>query len=220
MSSTPTHQIDSSQGRTIVMLQAGLNEIPWSEIEVVGAQILQALQPVKNPLVLVDLSPLDYMGSASLALVVRVYKAVTERQGRMVVANQHPLVGELIQKAGLDKVWEMASTRDEGLKRLGIPLTESIQQAGGVSNIFAATGLLIAIVGLVLSVGVPSVAPLVGVVMQLAGGFEALALSLYSLVRVPHGSRPVSAALLVGGVLCLLSGIVFLKDLPIGSLAP
>lgn len=202
------------------MLQTGLNEIPWSEIEVVGAQILQALQPVKNPLVLVDLSPLDYMGSASLALVVRVYKAVTERQGRMIVANQHPLVGELIQKAGLDKVWELVGTRDEGLKRLGIPLTESIQQAGGVSNIFAATGLLIAIGGLVLCVGVPSVAPLVGVVMQLAGGFEALALSLFSLVRVPHGSRAVSAALLVGGVLCLLSGIVFLKDLPLGSLAP
>jgi anti-anti-sigma factor len=220
MSSTPTHQIDSSHGRTIIVLQKGLNEIPWSEIEAVGAQILQALQPVKTPQVLVDLSPLDYMGSASLALVVRVYKAVTERQGRMIVANQHPLVGELIQKAGLDKVWELVGNRDEGLKRLGIPLSESIQQAGGASNVFAATGLLIAIIGLVLSVAVPSVSPLVGVVMQLAGGFEALALSLFSLVRVPHGSRAVSAALLVGGVLCLLSGVVFLKDLPGGGVTP
>lgn len=206
MTSATTFQIDSIHGRTVVAFLPPLNEIPWAEIEKVGGQILPRLQDSASPGVLVDLCSLKYMGSASLALVVRIYKTVSEKKGRMIVANKDPMVGEVLAKAGLEKIWEIAPSREEGLRRLGLPAGEAMRQAGGWQSLLAMVGLVVSAVGVagqVTAMGLPGNLPLG---LLLGGGAIAFGSALWALVSAPVQARPIAAILLVLSLAALMFG--------------
>jgi anti-anti-sigma factor len=97
----------------------GLNEVPWSDIEKVGSEILSELESTKRPTLMVDLSELDYMGSAMVALIVRLWKSSSERSGEMVVVNSSPRVFEVLKIAGLTKVWTIVDSRADAERQLG-----------------------------------------------------------------------------------------------------
>ncbi len=207
MTAPSTFQIDSIHGRTVVSFLPHLNEIPWAEIEKIGGQILPKLQEANAPGVLVDLCALQYMGSASLALVVRIYKTVTEKRGRMVVANRDPMVGEVLAKAGLEKIWEIAPTREDGLRRLGLPASESVRQAGGWQNLVAIVGLLAGAVG-VAAHFVPTMGldAKVAFGLQFGGGALGFVFALWGLMQTTGSGKAVGAILLVANMGVLLTG--------------
>ncbi len=217
MTSASTFQIDSIQGRTVVSFLPHLNEIPWSEIEKVGGHILPKLQESPSPGVLVDLCALKYMGSASLALIVRIYKTVTEKRGRMIVANCDPMVGEVLAKAGLAKIWEIASSRDEGLRRLGLPTSEAVRRAGGWQNLIAIAGLLISAVGFA-AYYTPSfgLAPTAAIGMQVGGGLLGFGFALWALLEGAGPVRTIGTMVLVVSVALLLLGVFNLAQ-PTGA---
>lgn len=207
MTSVPTFQIDSIQGRTVVSFLPHLNEIPWSEIEKVGGAILPRLQEGPSPGVLVDLCALKYMGSASLALIVRIYKTVTEKRGRMIVANSDPMVGEVLTKAGLEKIWEIAPSRDDGLRRLGLPTGEAVRRAGGWQNLIAISGMLLAALGLAAQFS-PTVGLDTNIVvgLQIGGGVVAFAFALWAILAGTGTARTIGALVLIASVALLMSG--------------
>lgn len=208
MTSTATFQIDSIQGRTVVAFLPHLNEIPWSEIEKVGGAILSKLQESQSPGVLVDLCALKYMGSASLALIVRIYKTVTEKRGRMIVANSDPMVGEVLAKAGLEKIWEIAPNRDDGLRRLGLPTGEAVDRAGGWQNFVAIAGLFISAVGMGLqfSSGL-NLDTTVMIGLQVGGGLLGFGFALWAILSGTGTAKTVGAMLLIASVALMLSGV-------------
>jgi hypothetical protein len=55
-----------------------------------------------------------------VALIVRIWKVVQARGGRMVVVCSNPVVLEVIRLAGLDKVWTIAPEISAGHKKLGV----------------------------------------------------------------------------------------------------
>lgn len=118
MSTTSPYRLEREHTRTIVTLLPGLNDVPWADIEKIGGDILQRLQEIPTPALLVDLCALSYMGSVQVALVVRMFKAVKERGGKLVVANRDPMVQQVLTIAGLDKLWTIADSREEGLNLL------------------------------------------------------------------------------------------------------
>ncbi len=208
MTSASTFQVDSIQGRTVVSFLPHLNEIPWAEIEKIGGQILPKLQESSSPGVLVDLCALKYMGSASLALVVRIYKAVTEKRGRMIVANSDPMVGEVLAKAGLEKIWEIAPSREEGLRRLGLPTSEAVRRAGGWQNLIAIAGLLISAIGFALHLTpTAGLDPNIVIGMQIGGGLLGFGFALWALMEGAGTARTVGAMVLIASVALLLSGV-------------
>lgn len=203
---SPTFQIDAIHGRTVVSFLPPLNEIPWAEIEKVGGQILPKLQETNSPGVLVDLCALTYMGSASLALVVRIYKTVTEKKGRMVVANKDPMVGEVLAKAGLEKIWEIAPSREDGLRRLGLPAGEVVKQSGGWQNLVAMAALLVAGLGAIaqlVAIGLPGN---VAISLLLGGGGVAFLLALWGLTSAAAAGRTIGAVLVLLSVAALMFG--------------
>ena len=118
-SSDSPYRVENVGGHAVILLLPELNTVPWGDIERIGGELLARINELKVPSVLVDLSALDYMGSAMVALVVRIWKAVKERDGRMVVVNRDDNVFEVLRLAGLVKVWTIVRTRDEGLAELG-----------------------------------------------------------------------------------------------------
>ena len=103
-----------------VVLYPPVTETSWSEIEAFGADVRNELESRSSPTCLVDLTPLTYMGSAIVALIVRVWKVVQSKGGRMVVVSGNPVVLDVIRLAGLDKVWTIVPEISSGRKKLGV----------------------------------------------------------------------------------------------------
>uniref|UniRef100_A0A7C4QTF6 Anti-sigma factor antagonist n=1 Tax=Schlesneria paludicola TaxID=360056 RepID=A0A7C4QTF6_9PLAN len=119
MTKTPPYRLEQDRRRTTVTLLPEMNETPWSDIELIGTEVVQRLLAVPAPSLLVDLSLLNYMGSAQVALVVRLFKVVKERHGKMVVVARDPLVREVLTLAGLDKLWVITDDMNDALAELG-----------------------------------------------------------------------------------------------------
>jgi anti-anti-sigma factor len=103
-----------------VVLRPAVTQSSWSEVEAFGADVRHELERREAPACLVDLSPLDYMGSAIVALIVRIWKVVQARGGKMVVICANPAVLEVIRLAGLDKLWTITSGLDDAQRKLGL----------------------------------------------------------------------------------------------------
>ena len=103
------------RGVMAVTLRPELNEVPWTDIERIGSGVVGRVASRDRPRVLVDLSELSHMGSAMVALVVRIWKAVSEKHGRMVVVNRHELVTEVLQISGLAGKWTIVPSRQDAL---------------------------------------------------------------------------------------------------------
>lgn len=130
------------RGVLAVTLRPELNEVPWTDIERIGSGIVDRVSGRERPRVLVDLTELNHMGSAMVALVVRIWKAANEKDGRMIVVNRHELVGEVLQISGLAAKWTIVPTRDEALASFG---------GGGYAGADGSrTGLLLTVLSAVL----------------------------------------------------------------------
>jgi anti-anti-sigma factor len=103
-----------------LVLSADLNAFHWEDIQRSAADILAELGRTRPAAVIVDLTPLDYLGSAQLTLLVRIWKAIKEYNGRMVVELKGAVVREVLKTAGLLNVWEVAESREAAYQMLGL----------------------------------------------------------------------------------------------------
>ncbi len=128
-----------------VILRPDIVHSNWADIEEFGAQIREELERRDSPICIVDLSPLTYMGSSIVALIVRLWKVIQFRGGKMVVVCSHPTVIDVIKLAGLDKIWTLAPDISTARKKLGVTLVtanetgvstpgQARQTAGGPSD--------------------------------------------------------------------------------------
>lgn len=140
---------------SILVLHQELNNVQWGEIDSIGTQVLNALADRAHPNVIVDLSQLNYMGSAMVALIVRVWKATMARKGKLAVVCPHEGVREVLKLASLDKHWAITDTQAEARKAVGAGATShklhvdqsSDGNAWKVAAILSTTLLLIVVVG-------------------------------------------------------------------------
>ncbi|MEW4488672.1 STAS domain-containing protein [Thalassoglobus sp. JC818] len=103
-----------------VVITPEVVESTWASISSLGDQVVECLKDVKHPSCLVDLTQLDFMGSSLVALIVRIWREVKSRNGRLVVVTSHPIVKETISLAGLDKIWDIQPSIELGSRALDL----------------------------------------------------------------------------------------------------
>ncbi len=148
-------QYETTDRCSIICLTPHLAEVNWGDLEQVGTEIIQRVQQKPEPNVLVDLSQLSYMGSSQVALVVRLWKAIKSRNGKMAVQVTHPLVRDVLRIAGLNSLWDITETRVDALRSLGIGPT----RRSTIMPIVGVVGLVVAIAGLCIALLNPSLLP-------------------------------------------------------------
>ncbi len=151
MTATDTnYHIDQHGTYSAVTLLPAMNNAQWSDIEQAGTDIMGRLNGTKSPAVLVDLTPLNYMGSSMVAMIVRCWKNVQSNNGKIVVVCNNEVVREVISLAGLTKVWPIVENREDGLKELGVSSTEGgsyLTIAGIVAVVVGVIGAVLMLVG-------------------------------------------------------------------------
>ncbi|MCG6156670.1 STAS domain-containing protein [Rubinisphaera margarita] len=138
---------------SILRLLPQLNNVQWGDIDSIGTEVLNAMATQKNPQVIIDLSQLSYMGSAMVALIVRVWKAAQARGGKISVVCPNDGVREVLKLASLDRVWPIVNTTEEarqalGLKGSAMPNSTGTTKSSGSAGWIVAGILLLICIGL------------------------------------------------------------------------
>jgi len=118
MTSGSAYEFETGHGFSVVRFNQALTECRWGDIEQVGTELGRKLDEQPVPDFVVDISGLDFIGSAAVALIVKLWKRGQERQGQMVVVNARPIIREVLEIAGLTRVWTIVETRAEAVALL------------------------------------------------------------------------------------------------------
>lgn len=195
------YDLDRQTGYVRLTLSPNLNAFHWADVERSGSDILKGLQEPAARAVIIDLSALDYLGSAQLTLLVRVWKTIQERSGRMAVLVTAPVVREVLKTAGLSSLWEIVETRGEAFSSLGL-------QADGRPRmpmtwpIIGLVALAGALAGLCASVmKAEGIDARISLVVQLACSAVALASGLWTVIRGSGARRGLGVGMVVASAL-------------------
>lgn len=215
-------------------LEPELNDVQWSEIDTLGTNVLLVLEDKQAPTMIVDLSPLSYMGSAMVALIVRLWKAVKAKNGRMAVVCPHDMVREVLVLAGLDKVWTITETREEAVKALGLKEGQAVMSSPSVATgtgsapvsvqsspadstpvvvtavllTVSVIGIILGIVGVVLLLATPDVPSNVSLGLAIGGAGVSFITGLICVIQSGLTARYVGIGTLVASVAVLVVGLL------------
>lgn len=188
---TQGYRLEMARSHAVLRLDPEMGSAAWGDIDRVGNELIASVNNNTTPAWLIDLSRLEYMGSALVALVVRVWKAVQNGGGKVVVVCGGGMPQEVLRLAGLDKVWVIVSTYEDGLRKLGV------SGPGGGGGGFARGG------GVEAATGFPLLAILAVICAIAAGVSLGMALS-----GKPINRDLIVAGLLGGGVAAAVLGVV------------
>jgi anti-anti-sigma factor len=116
--STKDFQIKWHSGTLIVVPGGDIESMKWDLIEQAAEVVMGPLEETDVPLVIFDLSAVDYFGSVFLSLMLRCHKAVKPKGGELVLCGASPMASELLQVTALDTLWAIYSTREEAIEAL------------------------------------------------------------------------------------------------------
>jgi anti-anti-sigma factor len=101
---------------TVIMANPALERLAFGLEEQASELILKPLLRQENPLILFDLSQVDYFGSMFLALLLRCWKLALSQGGSMALACVSARTRELLRLTSLDMVWPIYETRNEAME--------------------------------------------------------------------------------------------------------
>jgi anti-anti-sigma factor len=118
----------NKDGYAVISFPKELARAQLSEIREVGEKITDELSSLKIHHCLIDLSELDSMGSSLVATIVRIWKTMSEHEGRIVVIATNLGTREVLKVTGLNKIWTIASSYQEGVHALGFSKEAKVEK--------------------------------------------------------------------------------------------
>lgn len=104
-------------GNAIVITPASnVESMNWELIEQAAEIVMAPLKKHHSPMVVVDLSEVNYFGSVFLALLLRCHTAVKSRSGEIVLCGCSKMARELLKITALDTLWAIYDTKEQALE--------------------------------------------------------------------------------------------------------
>ena len=101
---------------TLITATPALEHLEFGLEEQAAELILKPLMRQENPLIVFDLSRVDYFGSMFLALLIRCWKLALSQGGAMALSGVTPRIRELLRVTSLDIVWPLYETKQEAME--------------------------------------------------------------------------------------------------------
>lgn len=102
----------------VVVPSSEVESLQWELIEQASDLVLGPISRMETPLVIIDLSEVDYFGSVFLSLLLRTWKSVFQHGGTMVLCGVSKRARELLKLTALDTLWAIYDTRTEAMEVL------------------------------------------------------------------------------------------------------
>jgi len=94
----------------------------WMEVETATTEVIRQLNESENMSVMVDLGQMKMINSGLIASLVRIWKAMKERNGQFSIVSPNDQVTDVLKTAGLWKLWSVVEDREEAVYELGVSL--------------------------------------------------------------------------------------------------
>jgi anti-anti-sigma factor len=105
-------------GVTILTGSTELEQLDPALAEDVAAVLLAPVELEEEPLIVVDLSQVNYVASIFLTLLLRCWKVTQAKGGQLVLCSVPDRVRELLKMTSLDLIWPMYETRQDAIEAL------------------------------------------------------------------------------------------------------
>lgn len=105
-------------GVTIVEFGPRYESLDDGALTEVGGILLGEAYHAAPPWVLLDLSQTSFIGSRFIELMVRAWKRLQDRGGKMAICGLQPFCAEVLRTTKLDTIWSITATREEGILAL------------------------------------------------------------------------------------------------------
>ena len=102
----------------VVIPSASIEGMRWDLVDPAAVVILEPLKVIPVPMVIFDLSQLNYFGSVFLALLLRCHKMVKTQGGELVLCSPSGMARDLLRITALDTLWAIYDSREEALNAL------------------------------------------------------------------------------------------------------
>lgn len=107
-------------GNTVLITPASnIETMRWDLIEQAADVVMAPLREQEVPMVVFDLSDVNYFGSVFLALLLRCHNFVKQRGGELVLCGASKMASELLRVTALDTLWAIYDDREQALDALG-----------------------------------------------------------------------------------------------------
>lgn len=105
--------------QTIVITPAAeIESMRWDLIDQAAEIVMEPIKGMQVPMVVFDLSAVNYFGSVFLALLLRCHKLAKSRGGEIVLCGASKTAMELLRITALDTLWAIYDTKEEALSAL------------------------------------------------------------------------------------------------------
>ena len=106
-------------GETVEVLELRLpQQLDFKEFDKLTDSLSAVLQSRPGAKWVIDLSHVEYTGSAVLGLLVNVRQQVKEGGGSLVLCHTSQRLSEIMRACSLDRLFKSASTRDAAMKTI------------------------------------------------------------------------------------------------------
>ena len=102
----------------VVVPSSEVENLQWELIEEASDLVLAPVSRLESPLVVFDLSEVEFFGSVFLSLLLRTWKSVYQNGGTMVLCGVSDQARELLKLTALDTLWAIYENRDEAMEAL------------------------------------------------------------------------------------------------------
>jgi anti-anti-sigma factor len=119
MTDQANFDVTEINGVTVVTFGSECDNLFEGMLAPIQDRLLELGKTVDPPLVVIDLQNIKFMGSAFLALLVRVSNSLKARDGgHFAICGMTPFCAAIFQKSQLDQIWDIFDSVDEGVKQM------------------------------------------------------------------------------------------------------
>ena len=111
---------------TIVMFDSDVKQIDELNISEIGKFLIQIAENVPHPLLVLDMSGIEFFGSSFIEILFRVWKRLTLKAGaHLGIAAIQPYCREVLKVTHLDSLWQIYDTQQAASDDLNESLAAS-----------------------------------------------------------------------------------------------
>lgn len=111
-------RVEARDTVTVVTLGGAYNSLCEQANAELSKVLTQLAETVEPPLLILDLGQTERFGSIFLETLIRAWRRLAHRGGKLAVSRLTPLCAEVFHRTNLDEIWPSFATTDEGVAAL------------------------------------------------------------------------------------------------------
>lgn len=111
-------EISRDQNVTVVELDKAYDALDTEVMQQLDTLLLDKVATADPPQIVFDMGHTEYIGSRFIELLVRTWKQLRERDGKMAICGLSPFCRDVIHTTRLEAVWALHDSRDEAVSAL------------------------------------------------------------------------------------------------------